>query len=183
MKMYRKRYIPNEVVDISGDEVLEKNENIIITRWKPIKPREDIVGGISYIFLRRGYKISKIFDTHGNFVYWYCDIIEYSYDKEKDEYIFTDLLADVKVYPDGKAEVLDFGELTEAFHKKLITGTQLLDAMKSVNTLMEMVQNHFFPPAICEKYDLETNLENLSEEKKKLTSIKTVREILEDDEK
>ena len=158
MKMYRKRFIPNEVVDISSDEVLERNENIVITRWKPIKPREDIGGGISYTFLKRGYKISKIFDIHGNFVHWYCDVLEYTYDKEKDEYTFIDLLADVKVYPDGKAEVLDFDELSEAFNDKIITEKQLLHAIKSVNSLMEMVENDCFPPEICNKYELNTNL-------------------------
>ena len=152
MKMYRKRFIPNEVVDISSDEVLERNENIIVTRWKPIKPREDIGGGISYTFFRRGYKISKIFDNQGKFIYWYCDVLEHSYDVEKDEYIFTDLLADLKVYPDGKMEVLDFDELSNTFNEGIISKAQLLNAIKSINTLIEMVNNRCFPPEICEKY-------------------------------
>ena len=154
MKIYRKRFIPNEIVDISGDEVLERNENIIVTRWKPIKPRGDIGGGISYTFLKRGYKISKIFDNNGEFIYWYCDIIEHTYDKEKDEYIFIDLLADVKIFPNGKYEVLDFEELSQAFESNLITQRQMLEAIKSVNTLIEIIQNKMFPPEICEKYTL-----------------------------
>ena len=154
MKMFRKRFIPDEIVDISNDEVLERNENIIITRWKPIKPRADIGGGISYTFLRRGYKISKIFDTQDKFIYWYCDVFEYTHDKEKDEYVFCDLLADVKVYPEGEMEILDFPELAEAFQNKIITRAQLLRAIKSVNMLVEMIQNECFPPEICEKYDL-----------------------------
>lgn len=157
MKMYRKRFIPDEIIDISGDEVLERNNNIIVTRWKPIKPRDDIGGGISYTFLKKGYKISKIFDNDGNFIYWYCDIIEYTYDEEKDEYIFIDLLADVKVYPDGRFEVLDFDELSEVYNKKIISGEQLLNAIKSVNVLIEMVQNNLFPPEICDKYNLNVN--------------------------
>lgn len=178
MKMFRKRFVPNEIVDISSDEVLEKSPNMIVTRWKPINPREDIGGGISYIFLQRGYKISKIFDTQGKFIYWYCDVIEYSYNEEKEEYTFIDLLADVKVYPDGKVEVLDYDELTNAFRQGMITGAQMLDAMKSINMLMEMIQNHYFPPEICEKYDLTSTLDTLSEEKKKLTSVKTIKEIM-----
>ena len=178
MKMYRKRFIPDEIVDISSDEVLERNGNIVVTRWKPIKPRNDIGGGISYTFLRRGYKISKIFNTKGDFIYWYCDVLEYTYDKEKDEYIFIDLLADVKVYPDGKVEVLDFAELTEAYRNKLISGKQLLDAMKSVNMLIEMIQNESFPPEICEKYDLDSKVEILEEDKKDLKSIKRIDDII-----
>ena len=178
MKMYRKRFIPNEIIDISDDEVLERNSNIIVTRWKPIKPREDIGGGISYTFLRRGYKISKIFDNDGKFIYWYCDVLEYTYDKEKDEYVFTDLLADIKVYPDGKMEVLDFTELTEAFRNKVITGAQLLEAIKSINMLVEMIQNESFPPEICDKYELNTNQNELDVTKKNLTSIKNIKDII-----
>ncbi|MBO5142563.1 MAG: DUF402 domain-containing protein [Clostridia bacterium] len=158
MKMFRKRYIPEEIVDISSDEVLEKNENLIVTRWKPIKPRADIGGGISYTFYKKGYKISKIFDNEGKFIYWYCDIIEYTYDKEKDEYIFIDLLVDLKIYPDGKMEVLDFPELSEAFKSNMITGEQLIHAIKSINVLIEMVQNNYFPPEICDKYNLDTEI-------------------------
>lgn len=152
MKMFRKRFIPDEIVDISSDEVLERNDNIIVTRWNPIKPRGDIGGGISYTFLKRGYKISKIFDSNGNFIYWYCDVIDYTYDEIEDEYVFIDLLADVKVYPDGKAEVLDLDELEEALKNNLVTKEQMLKAVKSVNSLMEMVQNEVFPPEICDKY-------------------------------
>lgn len=152
MKMYRKRFIPNEIIDISGDEVLERNDNIIITKWSPIKERKDIGAGVSYTFLKRGYKISKIFDNNGNFIYWYCDVLEHSYDVEKDEYIFTDLLADLKVYPDGKMEVLDFDELSNTFNEGIISKAQLLNAIKSINTLIEMVNNRCFPPEICEKY-------------------------------
>lgn len=152
MKMYRKRFVPDEIVDISSDKVLERDEDIIVTKWEPIKPREDIGGGISYTFLGKGYKISKIFDTNGNFIYWYCDVLEYTYDSAKDEYVFIDLLADVKIYPDGRIEILDFDELTEAFQNNVITKVQLLKAIKSVNMLIQMKQNEIFPPEICEKY-------------------------------
>jgi len=154
MKMYRKRFIPNEIIDISSDEVIERNENIVITKWRPINPRKDIGGGISYTFLKKGYKISKIFNTEGKFIYWYCDIIEYTYDKNKDEYIFIDLLADVKVYENGEYEVLDLDELSIALKEGLITKAQLLKSIKSVNILIEMVQNKMFPPEICDKYTL-----------------------------
>jgi len=153
MKIFRKRFVPDEIVDISSDEVLERNDNILVTRWRPIKPRTDIGGGISYVFLKKGYKISKIYDNQGGFKYWYCDIIEYTYNQESDEYIFIDLLADVVVYPDGKCEVLDLDELKSVFDKKIITKEQMLKSIKCVNTLVEMVQNGVFPPEICDKYE------------------------------
>lgn len=152
MKMYRKRFIPDEIVDISGDELLERKENLIVTKWNPIKPRNDIGKGISYTFMKEGYKISKIFNIEGEFIYWYCDILEYIYNENEDEYIFIDLLADVKIYPDGKFEVLDLDELKEAYESNIITKEQLLKAIKTVNELVQMVENEKFPPDICEKY-------------------------------
>ena len=56
MKLFRKRYIPNEIVDISGDEILSIDTDLIITKWKPIHPRDDIGSGLSFTFLNDGIK-------------------------------------------------------------------------------------------------------------------------------
>ena len=42
MKIYRKRYIPNEVVDISNDKVLFLTDEIMVTEWIQINPRSDM---------------------------------------------------------------------------------------------------------------------------------------------
>lgn len=152
MKLLRKRYIPNEVVDISGDEVLYKDDELMVTKWLPINKRADIGSGISYVFLKEGYKISKFFDNDGNFAYWYCDIIEYAYDKAEDTHLFTDLLLDLKIYENGKYEILDMDELVEAYNKKMITIDQVLKAFKSLSKLYELLKNEKFPPEICNKY-------------------------------
>ena len=81
--IHRKRYIPDEVVDITGDELVYRDEDLLITRWKPIRERSDISGGISYTFLKEGYKISKFIGPSGEFIYWYCDIINVVYDKSR----------------------------------------------------------------------------------------------------
>ena len=41
----RKRFIPEEEVDISGDEVLYDDGALIVTRWLPIRARNDIGWG------------------------------------------------------------------------------------------------------------------------------------------
>jgi hypothetical protein len=56
----RKRFIPFETVDISGDELLKRDEDVIITRWDVIRPRSDIAKGVSFAFLKEGYKISRV---------------------------------------------------------------------------------------------------------------------------
>lgn len=152
MKLYRKRYIPNEIVDISGDEILSIDTDLIITKWKPIHPRNDIGGGLSFTFLNDGIKVSKFFDKNGKFLYWYCDIIDYSFDKNTHEYIFVDLLVDVKIYEDGRYEVLDLDELVEAYKQNLITIETLTDALTKLNKLLLQIKVGEFPNKICKDF-------------------------------
>lgn len=51
IRLSEKRFIPDEEVDISGDEVLYDDGNLIVTRWLPIKARNDIGWGFSYIYI------------------------------------------------------------------------------------------------------------------------------------
>lgn len=146
MKIYRKRYIPNEIVDISGDELLYQDEEMIVTKWKPIHPKKDIAWGISYTLLNKGWKISKFYGFEDELRYWYCDIIEAEYDSENDVLTTTDLLVDLKIYPDGSNEVLDLEELDEAIEEKLITVEQKEDAFEKLNELLKLVENKQFPP-------------------------------------
>ena len=144
MKILRKRYIPDEIVDISKDEVILKTENLIVTKWTPIKPRPDIGMGISYTMLDKGWKISKFFDKSGNFIYWYCDIIDYKF--EDDTYTLIDLLIDLKIFSDGKYEILDREELDEALNENIITKEQYEDALSKLQELLDVVKSGKFPP-------------------------------------
>ena len=60
-------------------------------------------------------------DQCGNFVYYYCDIIDTSFDENEKKYIFSDLLADVIVYKDGRVKVVDLGEIAEALENNLVS--------------------------------------------------------------
>ena len=60
MKIYRKRYIPNEIIDISGDKVEFVNEDLLITNWLSIHPRNDVAFGMSYAYLKRVGVIANI---------------------------------------------------------------------------------------------------------------------------
>lgn len=148
MKIYRKRYIPNEIVDISEDEVLYKDKKLIITKWLPINPRSDMASGMSYTMLDKGWKLSKFFDKEGKLLYWYCDIIDYDLKQEEGEEVYTliDLLLDVKVYEDGSYEVLDEEELEEAFQTGLVTKEQKEKSKKRVRELIQIIESGEFPP-------------------------------------
>lgn len=152
MKIFRKRFIPDEIVDISKDEVLHVDEDLLVTRWKAIKPRKDIKGGISFAFLKKGYKISKFYDHSGNFSYWYCDIINFEYDKDEDKYILIDLLVDVKMSPNGEPRILDLDELAYALENDIVDKNVAAAALKKLDALLSLIKSEEFPPAECSKY-------------------------------
>ncbi len=146
----RKRYIPNEIVDISDDELLFRSDDLLITRWTAIKPRPDFYGGISFAFLDRGYKLGRFYDINGQFLYWYCDIIEVVYDASSDTYTMNDLLLDIKVFPDGRVILLDAEELAEAIEDRLITNDQVCMSLRTLDGLLKMIYSGNFPPSECE---------------------------------
>ena len=144
MKMFRKRFIPDEIIDISNDEVLERTDKRIVTKWLPIHPRNDVFCGKSYVYYKDGYKISKFYDKDGKLLYYYCDIIDYSYDEKEDSFTFIDLLVDIKFYPSGQVEYLDFDELQKAYDEKMIDGKMLLKAVSSLNELAKKILDGSF---------------------------------------
>ena len=146
----RKRYIPNEIVDISDDELLFRSDDLLITRWTAIKPRPDFYVGISFAFLDRGYKLGRFYDINGQFLYWYCDIIEVVYDASSDTYTMNDLLLDIKVFPDGRVILLDAEELAEAIEDRLITNDQVCMSLRTLDGLLKMIYSGNFPPSECE---------------------------------
>ena len=144
MKIFRRRYIPEEIIDISNDEVLYRDDEKLITRWKPINPRDDIGSGTSCVYFKNGWKVSKFYRTDGSFKFWYCDIINYEYDKEEDKYTIIDLLLDVIVHKDGRYEVLDEDELEKALEEGIITQDIKQDALNKLNNLLKIIKNGKF---------------------------------------
>ena len=74
--LYRKRFIPNELISLHKDEVVYANEELIVTRWNTLKPRTDFSHGISAYFLKKNCKVTKVLNTDNELVYWYCDIMQ-----------------------------------------------------------------------------------------------------------
>jgi hypothetical protein len=153
-KILRKRFVPDELIDISDDIILFRNNQVLITRWKTIRPKKEFDWGISYTFLKEGYKISRFFDKDNTFVYWYCDIVEIDYKEETDTYVLTDFLVDVQIMPDGKIMVLDLDEMAASLAKNIITAEQTARALESLGKLFHIINNGNFPPPLCkdEKY-------------------------------
>ncbi len=137
MTIIRKRVIPPEEVDISDDEMLYRNDYVIITRWKPIRPRNDLGWGISYTSLFENYKVSAFFNNLNEFLYWYVDIIKVTYVKEQDMYIIKDLLLDIKILPGMNPELLDMDELEFSYNNSLITLSEKDMALNTANRLLK----------------------------------------------
>ena len=137
--LYRKRLIPEECVKLKDDEILELNEERIITKWNTLKPKKDLHHGFSCYFLDKGYKVSKFYKEDGSLLYWYCDIVTYDYDEGKNELIVTDLLADVIVNPDGFVKVVDIDEMVTCLDHNQISIEQLKIALTQLDNLLSLI--------------------------------------------
>ena len=138
-RLFRRRFIPDENIELKDDMILALEPNLIITSWNVLKPRRDISRGVSAYFIDKGIKVSKVFDNAGQMVYWYCDIIETHYDEKENIYTFNDLLIDVIVYPDGQVEVLDLDEFADAMEQGILSVGTIAHAMRATDDLLHTI--------------------------------------------
>lgn len=138
-RLFRRRFIPDENIELKDDMILALEPNLIITSWNVLKPRRDISRGVSAYFIDKGIKVSKVFDNAGQMVYWYCDIIETHFDEKENTYTFNDLLIDVVVYPDGQVEVLDMDEFADAMEQGILSVGTIAHAMRATDDLLHTI--------------------------------------------
>lgn len=142
--LYRRRLIPDEIVHLKDDVILYRDDTVIITKWQTIKPRKDMDHGFSAYMLKEGIKVSKFYRADNSLLYWYCDIVDYTFDADGTSCTSTDLLTDVVLYPDGKVKVLDLDELAEASIKDMITKDQLHSALVRTDMLLNAMYSGDF---------------------------------------
>lgn len=145
LKLYRKRLIPEECILLDQDVILYRDPEVIVTKWTTIRPKKTLHHGYSCYFLERGFKVSKFYDHGGNLISWYCDIMMHTYDADTDTYVFTDLLADVILYPDGFVRVVDLDELADAMRDGLLTPEELQLALRRLDKLLSLIYKGAFP--------------------------------------
>lgn len=165
LTVIRKRLIPNEEVDISGDEQLSFDGNLLVTRWLPIRPRRDIGWGISYTNIEESYKISAVFDCTGYFKHWYWDIIDAQFETGS-RLIVKDLLIDIIVERDFTIKILDIRELEEALETGLIClreHTLALNVLKKI--FIDILERNFpLQEALYGLYPLPRDLNQMLKE-------------------
>ncbi len=146
LKLYRRRIIPDECVHLKDDILLYRDSEVIVTKWDTLRPKKTLSHGYSCYFPERGFKVSKFYDHDDNLISWYCDIIqtEYSVRDGVETYVFTDLLADVVVYPDGRVRVVDLDELADAQRDHLIRPDELQAALRHLDRLLNIIYKGAF---------------------------------------
>jgi hypothetical protein len=153
--LYRKRFIPNECIELKDDQILEYTDDILITKWTFLHDRcDDLFYGYSCCYLNRDFRISKFLKADGSLKCWYCDILTYEKDPAENKLVLVDLLADVVIFPDGRIEVVDLDELSEAFEKKLIDEALLKKSLLSLSKLLNEIYSKGIDQLIApiEKY-------------------------------
>jgi protein associated with RNAse G/E len=139
LSIYRKRFIPNDFVHLKDDIILAMDDNLIITKWRPLRPKENMSGGVSAYYLKHGIKVSKIYNKDEEPIYWYCDIIQIKPYTNSKDLVYEDLLIDVVVYEDGSIRVLDLDELVDALERQLITNKEAVRALKTLDYLLKLI--------------------------------------------
>lgn len=154
LKLYRKRIIPEECYLLKDDKIVRADDEMIVTSWNTINPKLDFSHGCSVYYLKQGFKVSKFYRQDNSLLYWYCDIVDYTFDEAENSVTVTDLLADVVVFPDGQIRVVDLDEMADALDKGLITPQLLSDGLHRLNELLSIIYR--------DKFDrLQTPLEQL----------------------
>ena len=143
MRLFRKRLIPDEIMELRGDEILRLDEDYLVTKWVTPKPKEEFTHAASCLFLKNGYKISKIFTKSNSFKYYYCDIGRVSR-PEPDSIVFTDLLLDVIVYPDGASKIDDLDQALWAHKQGIITTDDLIFSLDAMDRLLKIIYSGGF---------------------------------------
>ena len=147
-KLYRKRYMPNEIVFLKDDIITYRDDDVMVTKWDVLHPKAKFSHGVSCYYLNKGWKVSKFLNKNDELVYYYCDIIDTTYNAEENLYVFTDLLADVIIDEDGFVKVVDLGEISEALEEGIITDREVKLSLQRLDALLEVIYGGGLPEMI-----------------------------------
>ena len=142
--LYRRRIIPDECILLKDDIILSCDDSLIVTSWQALHPKKDLHHGSSCYFLKEGFKVSKFCRKDGSLLYWYCDIVDFTYRPADNSLIVTDLLADVVIYPDGFVKVVDLDELVTALNEQSISLDTLKMSLLHLDKLLQIIYSGKF---------------------------------------
>ncbi len=105
---------------------------------------------LTYYFVRKGYTISKVFHRSGEFLYYYCDVMEMR-QTGRLRYLMIDLLLDMIIYPDGRYHLIDVDELATAVEKGELRKRQQVYTLRTLHKMIRLhTERSFIPPYLHE---------------------------------
>lgn len=140
--LYRRRFIPDEIILLKDDIVVSVSEDTVITKWNVLTKRHDFSHGVSCYCIKEGFKVSKFLDDNDKIVYWYCDIIQT--EKDGNTYTFNDLLADVIIHNDKSVEVVDIDEIGKALEENILPQEMVVKALYVLDNLLKIIYSGNF---------------------------------------
>lgn len=155
MKLFRKRLFPDEVVYLKDDSIVYSDTQIIVTKWNVLHKKKDLHHGVSCYFLNEGCKVSKFYTEDHQLMHWYCDIAKYEYNQEKDSLLFTDLLADVIINPQGQVKVVDLAEAADILEAGKMSQQDISQMLRQLDALLAKIYSGQFDEMkkILEQYE------------------------------
>ncbi|MBR5711967.1 MAG: DUF402 domain-containing protein [Lachnospiraceae bacterium] len=156
-RIFRKRFLPKECVELSDDVHLFEGDHLLITEWKTLRPKKELTGGISLYAPEAGLKISRFQRADGSLMYWYCDIVD-AEPAEGGGTVFTDLCVDVVVYQDGELQVWDLGEAGDVLARGEISPELLAVALRRTDALLRIIYRGSFPKLMNVLLDAEKGI-------------------------
>lgn len=91
------------------------------------------------------YALLTAFDAQGELVQWYIDVVGCMGLDERGIPWYEDLYLDIVISPEGKALLLDVGELDEALRSDEVTGTTYNFVWREASTLLNALEANQFP--------------------------------------
>ena len=85
---------------LRDDILIYQDDKVIVTKWNVFRPKAKFSHGVSCYFLEDGYKVSKFLNDQEELVYYYCDIIDTTYDAQENPIpvIYNNNLYEVQEY-------------------------------------------------------------------------------------
>lgn len=105
---------------------------------------------LTYYFVKKGYTISKVFQKSGEFLYYYCDVMEMR-QVGRLRYVMVDLLLDMIVYPDGRYHLIDVDEFAEAIEKGQLKRRQQVHSLRTLDKMINLQTSRSFIPKMLQE--------------------------------
>jgi predicted RNA-binding protein associated with RNAse of E/G family len=120
---------------------------------RPIKVSGDIIADTGYlaiwfVYKDRWYDVGKFYDPAQRWIGYYCDIlkpVKKLLETPSTTVTLTDLFLDLWISKDGRAVVLDEGELEEAARARDISANLAREARRHIRLLTRRVNAGQFP--------------------------------------